>query len=150
MQRSEVVENPNGPSLRRNHQILAMNLDISNRHVWQVQLKRLPALPVIERDKHPEFSAGVEQSFTIRILAHDTRGPIRGNAVLAVSQPGPGVAVIVSEIDVRLIVAEQPAIDGVISRALAMRRRFDKLHAPAGGRSFGVMLVHFLPLSRVI
>ena len=91
MQRSEVVENPDRASLRRNNQILAMDFDVRDRHVWQVQLKRLPVRAVVERNKHAEFSAGVKQSFAIRILAHDARGPIGGNAVLAVSQPGPGL-----------------------------------------------------------
>ena len=88
-----------------------MDLDVSDRHVWQVQLKRLPARTVVERNKHSKLSAGVKQSFTIRIFTHNARGPVSGNAILAVGQPGPCLAVIVGAVDVRLIIAEQPAID---------------------------------------
>ena len=95
MQRRQVVEDPERPALRRDDQILVVDLDVGDRHVRQVQLERLPVRAVVERDEHPELGAGVEQPFAIGILAHDARRPVGRNAVLAVGQPRPGLAVVV-------------------------------------------------------
>src|ERR1043165_2761894 len=101
----------------------------------------------IERDKHAKLCSRVKQSFTIRILAHDARGPIGWDTVLAVSQPGPRRAVVVGAVDVRLIVAEQPTIDGEVSRAFAMWRRLDVLHTTAARQIFRR---HVRPLLAVV
>ena len=97
----------------------------------QVQLERLPVRAVVERDEHAELGAGVQQALAIRILTHDARRPVRRNAVLAVGQPRPGLAVVVGAVDVRLVVAEQVTVRREVRRSLAMRRGLDELHASA-------------------
>src|SRR2546430_998830 len=99
-----------------------MNFDVAYGNIRQVQLKRLPVSSVVEGNENAEFSSGVKQSLPIRIFAHDACRPIGGDAILAVGQTRPGLSVIISEINVRLIVAEQPTIHGEVRRAFAMRR----------------------------
>jgi hypothetical protein len=117
----DVIQNPESAALRRNDQILAMHFDVRHGHVREIQLKRLPVRAVVKRDEHAKLRAGVQQSGTIRIFTDDARGPISGNAGLPVSQPGPCLPVIISAVDVGLVVAQQPAIDGVVGGTLAMR-----------------------------
>src|SRR4026209_1648736 len=97
-----------------------MHFDVRHGNAWQIQLKRLPVRAVVEGDKHAKLSSRVEQSGTLRVFAHDARGPIGRDAVMAVSQTRPRFAVIISAIDVRFVIAEEPAIDGVVSTPSAM------------------------------
>src|SRR5262245_49245022 len=118
IERAQIVDDPKRATLGRDNQVLAMNLDIGNRNVWQIQLEWLPMTAVIERNEQAEFSTGVKQPLAVWILSDYSRRPISWYAVLPIGQSRPGIAVIVSAINVRFIVAEQPAVDGVISRAL--------------------------------
>src|SRR5262245_49278457 len=110
MKHADVVQNPESAALRRYNQILSMHLDIGDRDIWQVQLKWLPVPAVVERDKHPELRPGVKQTLAIRIFAHHARRPIGRYPVLTISQPPPGLAIVVGLVDVRLVVSKQPAI----------------------------------------
>ena len=113
-----------------------VEFDVGHGNVRQIQLKRLPMPAVIERDEHPEFRARVKQPFAIGIFAHHARRPIGWNSILAVSQTGPGLAIVVRAINVRLIIAEQITIRSVIGRAFAVGRWFDVLDASAFGKVF--------------
>src|SRR5438445_5871073 len=113
-----------------------MEFDITNGHVRQIQLERLPVRTVVEGDEDAEFRSRVEQTFAIWILTHDARGPIGRNAVLPVSQTRPGLSVVIRAINVWLVVAKQPTINGIVSRAFPMRRGLDVLHAPARRKIF--------------
>src|SRR5260370_33556574 len=99
-----------------------MHLDVRHRHIWQIQLKRLPVAAVIERDEDAEFRSREEQSFAIGILANYSRGPIRRNAVPSVRQTRPGRPELVSPINVWLLIAEPTTIHGLLRRPLRMRR----------------------------
>src|SRR2546429_19608 len=113
-----------------------IKFDIANGHVWEIQLERLPVRAVVKRDENAEFRSGVEQTFAVWILTHDAGRPICRNAVLPISQTCPGLAVVIGAINVWLIVAKQPTIDGVVSRASAMRRWLDVLHTSARHKIF--------------
>ena len=125
MQRANVVDDPKCAALRGNDQIVVMKFDVGYGNVRQIQLKRLPVSAVIERNEDAELCARVKQSFAIGIFAHYARRPVGRNPILAVSQTLPGLAIIIGAINVRLIVAEQITIYGVVGRAFAMRRGFN-------------------------
>src|SRR2546428_2899358 len=111
-----------------------MHFDVGHRHVWQIQLKRLPVRAIVERNEHSKFRSGVKQSFAVRIFADDARGPIRWDAVVSISQSRPGLTVIVGAINVWLIIAEEPTVHGVVGRSFPMRRRLNVLHASSSGK----------------
>src|SRR5215204_7667961 len=121
MNRGDVVEDPKSSALCCHDQILAVYFDVGNWDVWQIQLKGLPVATVVERDKHAKLGAGIKQSFAIWIFAHNARGPVGRNTILAIRQTRPGFSIIVSAIDIRFVIAEQPAIDGKVCGPLSMR-----------------------------
>ena len=60
MEGTDIVQDPKGPALRRDDQIVSMKFDVANGHVRQIQLERLPVRAVVERDEDAEFSSGVK------------------------------------------------------------------------------------------
>ena len=62
-------------------QIAVMDLEVGDRRGRQILLQRLPVLALIERDVRALERARVEQSFLLRILAHDVHRLIRRDAV---------------------------------------------------------------------
>ena len=113
----------------------------------QIELERLPVPAVVERDVHAELGAGVEQPLAVRVLAHHARRRVGGDAVLAVGQALPRLAVVVGPVDVRRVVAEQVPVDGVVRRARAVRRHVDERDAPALGQ---VLRRHVRPRLAVV
>ena len=53
LQRRDVVHDPQRPAHRRDHEIVAMHLDVGDRRRRQVLLQRLPVAAVVERDEAP-------------------------------------------------------------------------------------------------
>ena len=133
IERADVVQNPKRTALGRDQQIFLLHLDIGDRHVRQIQLKRLPMRAIVERNKHAEFRSGIKQSFAVRIFAHHACGPVGRNPVLSIRQSFPTLSIIIRAIQVRLVITQKPTVHGVVSRALAMRRRLDVLD-PASRR----------------
>ena len=118
---------------------------VSGRFSW----KRLPVRAVVEGDVHAELGAGVEQAGAVGIFAHHARRLVGGDAVLAVGEQRPRLAVVVGAVDVRREIAEQEAIDGGVGGAGRCGLGSMFCTRPPGGRSFGVTLVQVLPSSRV-
>src|SRR4030088_2441382 len=58
-QRRNVVQNPKRPSVRPDHQIVAVNYEIANRGGGQIHLQWLPMITIVKRNEHAFFSAGV-------------------------------------------------------------------------------------------
>ena len=137
VQRRQVVENPERPALRGDHQILVRDLDIGNGRHGQVQLEGLPVAAVIERNVHAEFGSGVEQAGAVGIFAHHAGGLVGGDAVRAVGEPGPGLAEIVGAVNVGREIAQQVTVDGDIGGARPERAGLDVLHASAGRQACG-------------
>ncbi len=59
-QRRDVIQNPEGPPMRRYDQIFVLYDQIMNGRLRQVQLQRLPVSSAIERNKDSGFRTGVE------------------------------------------------------------------------------------------
>ena len=109
-----------------------MHLDVGHRCRRQVLLQRLPVLAGVERHEEAELGAGIEEAGLLGILADDAGRVIAGDAVLAVGQQRPGLAVVVGAIDVRLeVVLAHVPVGREISAALHERRVLDGLDARA-------------------
>ena len=134
-ERRDVVHDPERPPHRRREQIAVVHLEIGDGRRRQVLLQRLPVLPLIERHVRALERAGVQQSFLLGIFAHDVHRLIGGNAVGAVGEQRPVLAVIVGHIEVRLEVVEVHPVRGHVRRSLAVRRILDGVHASAGRQS---------------
>ena len=79
----------------------------------------------VERDVHAVLGAGVEQPRPIRILAHDARVVAGRDAVLAVGDPLPRLAVVVGQVHVGREVVQHVAIRGDDRAAGVLRRQID-------------------------
>ena len=44
----QVIENPVAAALGRRHKIALRNLEVRDRHGWQVQVHRLPVFAIVE------------------------------------------------------------------------------------------------------
>ena len=71
VQRCEVVENPERPSVRGHDQIMIFDDQIIDRHHWQVPLQRLPGDTVVKRDIDAGFRTGIEQTTSPWVLTDD-------------------------------------------------------------------------------
>ena len=58
-QRSNPIQNPQGPALGCDHQVVFMYQQVIDTRGWQIQLQALPMLTVIKGDKHTTAGAGV-------------------------------------------------------------------------------------------
>ena len=131
-ERCDVIHDPERPPHRRREQIAMVHLEIGDGRRGQVLLQRLPVLPLIERHVRALERAGVQQSFLLGIFAHDVHWLIGRDAVRAVGEQRPVLAVIVGHIEVRLEVVEVHPVHGHVRRSLAVRRILDGVHASAG------------------
>ena len=59
MQRRDVIEEPERAALGGHDQVLAMHGNVGDRGEWQVELQRLPAPAIIERNVDAELGAGI-------------------------------------------------------------------------------------------
>ena len=69
-ERTQVIENPKGPPLGCDNQITPFDGHVGDRRDGQVELKRLPARTVVERDIESELGAGKEQTPAFRVFAN--------------------------------------------------------------------------------
>ena len=79
-QRRQVVEDPERAPLRGDDEVAVLDRKVRDRRDRQVALERLPARAVVEGDVEPGLRAGVEQTSTDRILPHDAREGLVGDA----------------------------------------------------------------------
>src|SRR5207302_10538804 len=110
-QRCDVVENPEGASVRRDHQVVTVDREIANRTDRQIELQRLPVLTVVERDISSEFGSGEEQPPALRIFPNRAQEGWSGNAV---RDRLPGSAIVSRSIKIRRAIVEAAAIYGCI------------------------------------
>ena len=66
----EVVEDPERPAVRGDHQIIVFDHQVVDGSGRQVQLERLPATAVVKRHEDADFRAGIEQALALGVLAH--------------------------------------------------------------------------------
>ena len=81
MQNRQVIKDPEGAAVRRQHQIKALDLEIVDRRNGQIELEALPARAGVEGDIQTELRAQIEQAFLIWILPHDAAEMIIRNAL---------------------------------------------------------------------
>src|SRR6202043_613515 len=65
---SDVVENPEGTAVGCGDQIVLLESEIVNGDGGHVQAQRLPVVAVIEREVRALFGAGIQETFTDRVL----------------------------------------------------------------------------------
>ncbi len=139
VQRREVVEDPEGASLRRDEQVAVLHPHVGDRDDREVELERRPVRAVIERDVHPELGPGVQQPLAVGVLAHHARRCAVGNAVGSGREQRPRRTIVIGLVDKRPEVAKEVARDRVVRRALAVRRRFELRRAAAVGGTLEVI-----------
>ncbi len=77
--------------MRGDHHIVALNHDIGNLHVRQIEREGLPMGAIVERNVDAVLGAGEQQALAHRIFAHGVHEIVFGNAV---DDLGPGLAVV--------------------------------------------------------
>ena len=132
VQRRQVIEDPEASIHGRHDEVFVDHLEVGNRRHRKIELKRLPAFTVVERDEHPELGTGVKESFAIGIFTHHPHGMVVGNTVVPCGDPSPGFAVVGGLIGVRCEISELVPEDRRIGLGRLMRRDFDVLHAAVG------------------
>src|SRR5258708_7743881 len=118
-QRRDIIQNPKGASVRGHYEIIAMNGEIANGGDRQIELQRLPALAIIERNVSSEFGSGEEQPLAFGIFANRAQecgsGYAAGNRL-------PGSSIVTRSVEVRRLIVEAAAIyRGVGNRRIEMR-----------------------------
>ena len=147
-QRRDVVEDPERPAVRADHEVVVLDDEVADRGRRHVQPQRLPALAVVEaRRRRPRSVPAKSRPAPHRVLAHGVDEPPSGRPR---DDLRPGLAAVARAVDVRPQVVEAEGVDrrvggagvevrGVEQRDLAPRRR-------AAG---GVTSVQCSPPSRV-
>ena len=69
-QRRQVVEDPQRPAVRGDHQIVVLHHQIGDGHGREIQLQVLPRRPVVGREGDAVLRAEVEHALLLRVLAH--------------------------------------------------------------------------------
>ena len=144
--RGDVVQDPERAPVGREHQIALGHDEIGDRRDGHVQLQRLPAAAVVERDVHAELAAGVEQPLAHRILSHDANEVVGRNAA-AVGEKRPRLAVIVRPVDVRTVVVRAIGGHREERAARVVGRRLDRVHQREPRHVVGR---HVLPIRAVV
>ena len=70
-QRCDVVQDPEPAPVRRDHQIVAVDDQIADRRMRQVQREQLPVVTIVERHIHLALRACIEEAFDFRIGAYN-------------------------------------------------------------------------------
>src|SRR6266404_857896 len=65
--RSDIVENPETASMCCNDQVVTVNCKVAHRNCRQVELKRLPVVAIIKRDKNSKLSARKQEPASLWI-----------------------------------------------------------------------------------
>ena len=121
-QRRDIIENPERASMGRNHQIVVLDDQIVHRRRRQIQLKRLPLRPIVERHVHPGLSPRIKQPALFRILAHHAHESIVWNSL---RQLRPRLAVVAGLVNVGMQIVELMPISRHVGRPRIMRRRIN-------------------------
>src|SRR5439155_12585284 len=119
----DVVENPEGATVRRDYQVIAVDREIANGTDRQIQLQRLPLVPVVERHVDTQFSTGEEQSSSPRVLAN---GPQEIRSRNAARDQLPGGGIVMRSIDIWCLIIEATPINNRVSEGRIKMGSFDQ------------------------
>ena len=129
LERRQIVQNPEGATLGRGHEIVVLRLDleVGNRCQRHVELQRLPVITIVPRDVESGFRPRVQQPAADVVLPHDPDVRLRRDALDNVL---PTLAVVVGLVDVRAKVVELvPGVRDVRGRGI-VRGDVDCVHHP--------------------
>src|SRR5580693_9974978 len=68
-QRTDVIQNPERPSMRGYHKVVFLDDEVVYRGGRQVQFERPPVRAAIERNVNAVFGSSIEQSALLRVFA---------------------------------------------------------------------------------
>ena len=111
--------------MRGHDEIVVLNDQITNWCRRKIELQRLPALAIVERNVDAGFRAGKQQAFAHSVFAHGMHVSSCGNSVDDLS---PRFAEVVRAIDVRRDVVHLVTVDRDVSSRGVMRRSVDQTH----------------------
>ena len=111
--------------MRARDEVVVMDHQVAHGARRHVEAERLPMLAVIERDIDLRLASGEEESFPLRILAHDVDGPAVRDAVRDVR---PRLPAVFGPVDVRPEVVEPQRVDRRIRLGGVEVRRLEDRH----------------------
>ena len=111
---------------RRDHQIPVLDHKTGHRDVGQVEREAGPLGSVVEGDVDAVLRTGVEQAFSVRVLAHHPHEVVTANAV---DDLGPALSIVVGPPGIGSTVVHLIADAGHVGGARAVRRSFDERDA---------------------
>ena len=132
-QRRDVVEDPERAAVRGGDQVTAVDINVADGGDGQIELQWLPVLAVIEGGVDAEFGSGEEQVALLGVFADGADKVVLGDAV---DGELPGFAVVVGDVEIRLLIVEAMTIDGGVSGCWIEVRGFDERDF-APGSEFG-------------
>ena len=138
-QRRIIVQHPDAAAVGADHQVVAVNHDVAIRRGGEIELERLPVVPVVERDVHPALRAREQQARLLGVLP-DHPGEAAARLVLRQSAHDrrPRLAVVVRAEAIRFVVARDVKIHGDVGGGRIEVRRVDREDvAPPGDRQVG-------------
>ena len=118
VQHSQVIYHPEATALGGSDQVVILNSQVGNGYDRQVHLERLPALTIIERYIHTTLSTSIQQALFLRISPYHAGKVIVWNTI---SDLGPGFAIVLGLVQVRLVVAHFVLSTGYIGTTLYER-----------------------------
>ena len=123
---ADVVNHPEPAAVRRNYQIVAVDLEVAHRRHRQVELERLPVVSIIERDVHSTLGAGDQKPAAPWILLHRVHVHAGRQTLCDLL---PGLAYVARAIDVRLEILELVTVDTRVSRVRIEVRSLHHRHS---------------------
>src|SRR5947209_13568912 len=113
-ERRDVVENPEGASVRADDDVVFVYDEVADGTRSHVQTKRLPVVTIVERDEDCALRACEEKTFALRVFTHDVDW-IVGQTFDNLS---PSSSAVVRAKDVRAHIVEAYAVDGSVGRLI--------------------------------
>ena len=130
VERGQVVEDPEGTALRREHQVLLVDDQVGDGGHREVELERLPVRAVVEGDEHAVLGGGVEKPLPVGILPHRPYPLVGGDPVRPVGEQRPALPEVVGAEDVGPEVVEAEADHRDEGASRGVRRDLQDVHRP--------------------
>ena len=130
-QRRDVVDNPDAPAVRGEHEIVGVRLDrqIAHRDVRHLAALELrPAHAGVDRDVEPELRAHEQQAGILEVFLDDVGVAAYAFGIGRRDQRGPGPSVIRGLVDIGRHVAERVPVERGVGRTGSVPPGFDPAH----------------------
>ena len=70
----DVIQDPEAAAMGSDRQIIVFDDQVADRCGWHVEPERLPVFAIVEGNIDGALRSGEEQSFPLRVFAHDVHG----------------------------------------------------------------------------